>query len=274
MNNNPVEQHYSTNKTLNAIREALEAAGKDIADLRPEDLAGVDEFHIRGREASLDLAAQLAPTRDTHVLDVGSGVGGPSRLLAANYGCRVTGIDLTAGFCEAATAMADWVGLGDLVDYEQGDATAMPFDDAFFDAAWTQHVAMNIAAKDRLYAEVRRVLKPGADFAVYDVMRGDGDEVLYPVPWARTPEISHLVTPDEAQALLETAGFEIVERRETTELGLQWFVAMGERMAKSGPPPLGLHLLLGPEFRDMAGNMRRNLEEGRIATVEIIARAV
>lgn len=275
MNDNAVEQHYSTNETLNAIRGALETAGKDIADLKPEDLAGVDEFHVRGREASLELAAKLAPTPETHVLDVGSGVGGPSRLLADNYGCRVTGIDLTAGFCEAATALAGWVGLGELVDYRQGDATAMPFEDAAFDAAWTQHVAMNIPAKDKLYGEVRRVLKPGGTFAIYDVMRGAGDEVLYPVPWARTPDISHLVTPSEIEGLLAAAGFEVVESRDTTELGWKWFVAMAERVAKTGaPPPLGFHLLLGPEFRDMAGNIRRNLEEGRTALVEIIARAV
>ncbi len=91
----------------------------------------------------------------SHVLDIGSGLGGPARTLAETYGCRVTGIDLTQAFCDAATAMSNWVGLGSRVSFKQGDATNLPFENQTFDAAMTIHVAMNIAAKDKMYLEAR-----------------------------------------------------------------------------------------------------------------------
>ena len=141
----------------------------------------------------------------SHVLDIGSGLGGPARTLAETYGCLVTGVDLTQAFCDAATAMSNWVGLGSRVSFKQGDATNLPFENQTFDAAMTIHVAMNIAAKDKMYLEARRVLKPGGVFAVYDVLQGEGGEVLYPVPWARDPSISHLATPDQMKTLLTGA---------------------------------------------------------------------
>jgi ubiquinone/menaquinone biosynthesis C-methylase UbiE len=185
--------------------------------LTTADLATIDEFHIRGRKATLELAAQMKLTAGSHVLDIGSGLGGPARTVAESYGCRMTGIDLTQAFCDAATAMSDWVGLGKHVSCKQGDATNLPFDDKIFDAAMTIHVAMNIAAKDKMYAEARRVVKPDGIFAVYDVLQGEGGDVLYPVPWAREPSISHLATPDEMMSLLVGAGFKLLDVQDSTE---------------------------------------------------------
>ena len=109
--------------------------------------------------------------------------------------------------------MSDWVGLGKHVSFKQGDATNLPFDDKIFDAAMTIHVAMNIAAKNKMYMEARRVVKPGGIFAVYDVLQGEGGDVLYPVPWAREPSISHLATPDEMKSLLVGAGYKLLDVR-------------------------------------------------------------
>lgn len=204
------------------IAEALGRAGKDLDELTLEDLAPVDEFHIRGRKATLEIGKALGVDAGAHLLDIGSGLGGPARALAKAHGCRVTGIDLTPAFCEAATVLSGWVGLADRLAFRQGDATALPFPDASFDAAMTLHVAMNIAAKDRMYAEARRVLKPGGRFVAYDVLQGEGGEVVFPVPWAREPSISHLATPGEMRELLAGAGFGILAEEDSTEESQGW----------------------------------------------------
>jgi ubiquinone/menaquinone biosynthesis C-methylase UbiE len=227
-----VASHYSDNcKLADAIAQSLRSADKDLNKLTTMDLATVDEFHIRGRKATLELAAQMRLNADSHVLDIGSGLGGPARTLAETYGCRVTGIDLTQAFCDAAAAMSDWVGLGERVSFRQGDATNLPFDNNQFDTAMTIHVAMNIAARDKMYMEAHRVIKPNGIFAVYDVLQGEGGEVLYPVPWAREPSISHLVTPDDMKSLLVRGGFKLLEVLDSTEESQAFF----ERMtAQSG----------------------------------------
>jgi ubiquinone/menaquinone biosynthesis C-methylase UbiE len=170
-----VASHYSENFELaDVIAQNLQNAGREPNKLTTSDLATIDEFHIRGRKATLELAAQMNLNADSHVLDIGSGLGGRARTLAETYGCRVTGIDLTEAFCNAAAAMSDWVGLGKRVSFKQGDATNLHFDNKTFDAAMTIHVAMNIAAKDKMYMEAHRVVKPGGIFAVYDILQGEG----------------------------------------------------------------------------------------------------
>ena len=211
--------------------------------------------------------------RESHVLDLGSGLGGPARTLAEAHGCRVTGIDLTRSFCEAATAMSGWLGLSRRVRFVQGDATRPPFPPASFDAAMTIHVAMNIAAKDALYAAAMRALKPGRIFAVYDVLQGEGGPVVFPVPWAREPTISHLATPAQMRELLSGAGFEIREEIDSTEVGLAWFREKAAALAGAAPPPLGFQLFLGDDYARMTRNQVQNLAEKRIRTVAYVCRS-
>lgn len=270
--NEAVQTHYGRLDVGSLILEALEKAGKDLEQLTPEDLAPVDEFHIRGRTATLELARAAGLDANKHVLDVGSGIGGTSRCLAREFGCRVTGIDLTDEYCRAAEMLSNKVGLADKVDYRQGDATKLPFDDGVFDVVWTEHVAMNIPDKTRLYEEMHRVLKPGGTLAIYDVLAGPSGSVLFPVPWARTPDTSFLVQPNELRRLLEGAGFSIAEWTDTTEAGLAWFISLAEKIRKEGFPLVGFHLLLGPDFREMAQNQGKNLQEGRIVLGQIVAR--
>jgi MPBQ/MSBQ methyltransferase len=272
MTHGSVEQHYRRGGLVDAIRAALRMAGKDPEHLAPADLAPIDEFHVRGRDATLELAAKLGPKPEDRVLDIGAGLGGAARLLAATYGCHVTGIDLTDEYCRAAATLAEWVGLSDRVEFRQADALDLPFGESTFDMAWTQHAAMNIPDKRRLYAEAHRVLKPGGRLALYDILQGPGGPVHFPVPWAREPAISHLVTPDELKRLLEGAGFKIVSWRDTTAAGRDWFIEMSRRIRESGLPPLSFGLLLGPEFAAMAENQRRNLEEDRILLIEAACR--
>lgn len=267
-----VERHYSRGSLVDAIRAAFRQSGKDPDRLTLAELAPIDEFHVRGRQATLELAENVRPRADDRVLDIGCGLGGASRVLAATYGCRVTGIDLTEEYCRTAAALAGWVGLTDRVQYCRADALALPFRDGTFDIAWTQHAAMNIPDKACMYREARRVLKPGGSFALYDVLQGDGGPVHFPVPWAREPSISHLVTPPEWRGLLERAGFEVVSWRDVTEAGRDWFAEMNRRRRESGPPPVSFALLLGPEVIQMGQSQQRNLVENRIALVEAVCR--
>lgn len=130
-----VASHYAGGGNLaSSIAESLRRAGKDIGKLTTAALGTVDEFHIRGRKATLELAQSLNLTTASHVIDIGSGLGGPARTLAETYECRVTGIDLTQAFCEAAAILSGWVGLGDRVAFRQGNATSLPFADGQFDS--------------------------------------------------------------------------------------------------------------------------------------------
>ena len=269
-----VAAHYSGSGTLaDAISNSLLSAGKDLTKLTTADLSTVDEFHIRGRKATLELAEKMQLTNDSRVLDIGSGLGGPARTLAEEYGCHVTGIDLTQAFCDAAEVLSDWVNLGNRVAFQQGDATELPFADNQFDAAMTIHVAMNIPAKDRMYEQARRVLKPGGVFAVYDVLAGDGGEVNFPVPWAREPSISHLATNDEMKSLLSDAGFNILGDHDSTGESQNWFEAKAARMTQSGPPQVTFQVFLGEDYPEMVRNQVRNLSERRIRTVSYICEA-
>lgn len=270
--NDSVAEHYSSVGLASAIAEALRQAGKDMESLATSDLATVDEFHIRGRKATLELAAAMGLTPASRVLDIGSGLGGPARTLAENHGCHVTGIDLTPAFCAAAAEMSRWVGLDQKVVFQQGDATDLPHGAESFDAAMTIHVAMNIARKDRMYAEARRVLRPGARFAVYDVLQGEGGEVHYPVPWARDASISHLATPEEMLGLLTGAGFRIVSVEDSTEASQTWFEQMAARMSAQAPA-VTFQTFLGNDFPAMARNQVANLRERRIRTVSYICEA-
>ena len=131
---------------------------------------------------------------------------------------------------------------------------------------------MNIPEKLQLYKEMYRVLKSGGTLAIYDVLAGPSGDVLFPVPWARTPESSFLVEPAELRKLLVDAGFTIQDWSDTTDAARTWFVTLADKINKEGLPPLGFHLLLGADFQMMAQNQRRNLEEGRIVLAQVIAK--
>lgn len=257
-------------RLLAAISSALDAAGVDRKTLRAADLAAVDEFHIRGRRATLEIIEVLALTADSHVLDLGSGLGGPARTLAEMSGCTVTGVDLTPEFCEVATALSEWTGLSGRTRFHVGDATVTGLPDESVDAAVTVHVAMNIPDKHALYAEAFRVLRPGGRFVVYDVLQGEGGEVHYPVPWAADSSTSFPATLEEMRELLPSAGFDVISELDSTEESLVWFQKMRAKIQREGPPPVTFAAFLGDSFAQMTANQVANLAERRIRTVMFV----
>jgi ubiquinone/menaquinone biosynthesis C-methylase UbiE len=203
------------------------------------------------------------------VLDVGGGLGGPARTLAGEFGCAVEVLDLTEEFCRAGAALTARTRLGSSVSFRHGSALEMPYPHAAFDVAWTQHSSMNITDKERLYAEIRRVLRPGGRLALHEILAGPVSPVHLPVPWARSPELNHLLPPAAVRALLKEMGFEEVAWIDETASALRWHQ---ERLAVTPgrPPPLGLNLVFGGDFGQMFRNQVLNLSENRIAVIQAV----
>jgi ubiquinone/menaquinone biosynthesis C-methylase UbiE len=258
---NKVESHYASRSLVDTVLAAVDAAGLPKNGLKTTDLAPLDQFHARGLAATRELAALAGIHATSRVLDVGAGIGGPARHLAESFGCAVVGIDLTAEYCRLATALSQRTTVADKVSFQTANGLDLPFADGSFDVAWTQHVAMNIADRPKLYGEMYRVLKPGGRIAFYDAVAIKGQEPVFPVPWARDASTSFLWDADATKAVLEKTGFKIRTWRDVTEEGKQFFAA---RPSPPGPSSLGLHLLMGPDFRTMAGNFGRNVMEGRV----------
>ncbi|HKR49901.1 MAG TPA: class I SAM-dependent methyltransferase [Pseudonocardiaceae bacterium] len=268
-----VTGHYSRGGLLRAILDGLAASGADLAELDPDALAPVDEFHIGGRQATVELADQLDLRPGLRVLDVGCGMGGASRYLARRFGVRVAGVDLTPEFVEVARELTARCRLDGLVEIQQASGTDLPFQGGTFDAACLLHVAMNIEDKAALFAEIRRVLVPGGRFGLYEVMRTGDGEVGYPVPWATVAATSFLLDPAGYRQLLGEAGFEVFSDRNRREFALDSFAQLRTRIARDGPPPLGLHIMFGADHAAKTANLFDNLRRGEIAPVEMVCGA-
>jgi sarcosine/dimethylglycine N-methyltransferase len=262
------DQPYATGLARSNIERALAAAGKQTHALQASDLAMLEDFHSLGRLATAALIDLAQITANDRVLDAGTGIGGTARLVAAERGARVTAVDLTPEYCEVAKWLNDAVGLGDRIDVRTADVTELPFDAASFDVVLSQHVQMNIADKRRLYAEARRVLMPGGRLALWDVTAGSGGPLRLPVPWATSPEQSHLVTPERLAELLLEAGFGTAHWNDLTEPAEK---ATREIFAGE-QPPLGLHVFV-PDFPTKAANLVRNLAEDRARLIQAVLTA-
>jgi ubiquinone/menaquinone biosynthesis C-methylase UbiE len=268
-----VAEHYTHGSLLKTILDAVKQMGKDPERLAPLDLATGDEFHQGWLPATVALAKDLGLASGMHVLDVGSGIGGPARYFAAAHKCRVTGIDLTEEFVQTATDLTRRCGLGDLVAFRHGSALDLPFEAGTFDAATLIHVGMNIQDKARLFEEARRVLKPGARFCAYEVMHAGAGDLPYPMPWAMTIETSFVETPETYRKLLSAAGFKIEAEENRRAFVLDGVREMRAKIEKDGMPALNQHVLLGPTARERLGNVMAALERGVIAPIQMIARA-
>lgn len=258
-----IENHYHSPGLYENILERLEDLNVNMNSVSRSDIAGVDEFHVRGAEVSRELASQIKLDH-SRVLDVGCGLGGPSRMLAEEYNCRVTGIDLSHEYIRTARGLSKLVGLQDNTNYIQSDALELPFENGSFDVVWTQHVQMNIRHKLKFYSEIERVLTEHGTFIYYDILKTDGGEVKFPMPWANDSSASFLTTPSKMDDMLERLCFKNLHTTDQTHQGKHFLTGLFEKLKVNGPPKLGLNVLMGSSTREKLGNILLGLEEEQI----------
>jgi SAM-dependent methyltransferase len=263
--------YYDGPEVVDELIDTLRDAGLDPDALDIDDLAPLDEFHARGRAATLALAELAGVQPGERILDVGAGIGGPARVLAARRGAQVTALDSAPRFCAVAERLTRGAALSGRVRVVCGDALEVPFADASFDVAWTQAVAQNIADKERLVAELARVVVPGGRVAMFEIVAGPGGPIEFPVPWADRPDQSWLVAAGELRGLLDAGPLEVVHWRH----GQAALEAIGAAEASVLPPGsdrgVGLHLLM-PDYAARMATMLRNVAQQRVELVLAVAR--
>jgi len=268
----PVQSQYAHGSLLEAIDAALEDASPSRPHPTVEDLAPVDAFHIRGRQATRELIEGLPLPKAPSVLDVGCGIGGTARFLADEYGAHVLGVDVTEEYCEVARELTRRVQLDDQITFRQANALDLPTESDRFDLVVSEHVQMNVADKQRYVREIARVLNPGGFLALYGIFAGIEGDRHYPVPWADNPSVSVLARPDAFRDAVTAAGLTVLDWEDCTEQGRSWFETTLKKIQREGFPPIGLHLLMGDGTTEKMKNVVRNLREERIAIASAVAR--
>lgn len=261
--NQIIENHYNKTGLYEDIVKRLEEQGIDLNNVNRKDIAGVDEFHVRGAEVSKELA-DLINLNDAKVLDVGCGLGGPCRMLADDYNCTSTGIDMSSEYIRTAGLLSKLVKLDDKTVFVHGDANNLPFEDNSFDVVWTQHVQMNIEDKKRFYSEIHRVLKSGGHFIYYDIFKRNGSAVTYPMPWADGEDISFLAPSPEMKSILLNLNMQSHITADQTDKGITFFEGLLEKIKQFGPPKIGLNVLMGESTKPKLINLLNGLKEQTI----------
>ncbi len=259
--NKSIEKHYLKEGLYEDIVSRLKEQGTDLHKVKRSDISGADEFHVRGAVVSKELAKSVN-LYEASVLDVGCGLGGPCRMLADDYNCQATGIDISHEYIRTAKELSKLVKLERKTTFIQGDATRLPFEDNSFDVIWTQHVQMNIPNKKKFYSEISRVLKAGGYFLYYDIFKKGKEEVDYPMPWASTSDLSFLFKEDEMDSFLTQLGLTKEQSTDQTQAGIEFFNALVAKMKEFGPPKMGLNVLMGETTKPKLMNLLAYLKSG------------
>jgi sarcosine/dimethylglycine N-methyltransferase len=266
-----VRERYGKSGILDRVNAFLLERGIDPEHPTYEDLFLCDQLHGRGIEATRDHIERAGINSSMQVLDLGCGVGGCSRAIAATCGCRVTGIDLTPQFIEVARELTRRCRLTDRIEFRQADALDLPFADATFDHVWCHNVTMNIQDKRKLASEVARVLKRGSRFSCFEVGQGPGGELIFPLPWATDASASFLVTPAMMRQALEQGGLRISAEVDLSDTSIAFRSEMRARAERGEPPLTAPHVIMGDEFGDAARNMGRCVVEKRVVEQFVLA---
>ncbi len=261
--NEKLKKHYFKEGLYEDIIDRLKEQGIDLNKVKRSDISGVDEFHVRGAGVSKELAKNIN-LEGSSVLDVGCGLGGPCRMLADEYNCQATGIDLSREYIRTANKLSKLVNLDSKTTFLQGDATNLPFNDKTFDVVWTQHVQMNIPDKKKLYSEMIRVLKVGGYFLYYDIFKKGNGEIKYPMPWANNEDLSFLFKEEEMDDILKNIGLKKEISADQTQAGIDFFNTLVLKLKEFGPPKLGLNVLMGESTKSKLMNVLTHLENGEL----------
>jgi len=264
--NQSIENHYLKEGLYEDITNRLIEQDIALDNVKRSDIAGADEFHVRGATVSKELANSI-DISGLNVLDVGCGLGGPCRMLADEYNCQATGIDLSHEYIRTANKLSELVNLNNRTTFIQGNATELPFQDNTFDVVWTQHVQMNIPNKKQFYSEINRVLKTGGHFLFYDILRKGNGEVNYPMPWASISDHSFLFKTEEMDNYLEEFGLTKEQSNNETQAGIEFFDALVVRLKEFGPPKMGLNVLMGETTKPKLMNLLTHLKTGELELI-------
>ena len=258
-----IENHYLKEGLYEDIINRLNEQNIALDKVKRSDIAGADEFHVRGAKVSEELANSI-DLNGLNILDVGCGLGGPCRMLADVYNCRTTGIDLSNEYIRTANKLSELVHLNNKTTFIQGNATELPFQDNSFDVVWTQHVQMNIPDKKKFYSEINRVLQKGGYFIFYDILKKGNGKVNYPMPWANNANLSFLFEAEEMDELLKNFGLTKVQSTNQTQAGIDFFDALVARLKEFGPPKMGLNVLMGETTKPKLMNLLTHLKTGEL----------
>jgi ubiquinone/menaquinone biosynthesis C-methylase UbiE len=263
---------YGSVRLAERLLKSLEEVGYDLGRLSAADLITFDELHVMGRQATVELGRLAGLTSAMRVLDIGCGLGGSARTLAAEFGCHVTGIDLSAEYVDAALLLSERVGLADRVNFRHGDALNLPYEEYQFNAAFMIHVTMNIADKKGLFAEAGRTLKPGGKLVLWEIFKTAVSDLTYPVPWAEDESFSFLIPMAEMVALVEAAGFSLLRVDDATAEAAEWVRARLAPKQDRRPrlPRPDLNLVLS-NFRQKRTNLSKNLLRGAVGVLRVVA---